>query len=151
MTRHKVMIPALLLAAALVGGVPPLPEPSAVAQAAQVDPPREHHFVRYIEGHIAFLKAELHIQPDQEAAWSKVADAMRADVQEFDQFRQQHPTDTATKPSALQHLEERAAHAALRAKGEQRFLDAFRPLYGQLSDAQKQAADELLGQRREEF
>lgn len=51
----------------------------------------------------------------------------------------------------LQHLEERADFTALRAKGEQRFLEAFRPLYERLSDAQKQAADDLLGQRREEL
>ena len=142
----------MLLAAGLLSGMPLLSAPSAIAQAVQNDAPRQHDFGRHIEGHIAFLKAELRIRPDQEAAWSKVADAMRTDVAEFEQFRQQHSSDTATRPTtALQHLEERAAHAALRAKGEQRFLDAFRPLYGQLSDAQKQTADELLGRRREEF
>ena len=141
----------MLLAAGLLCGMPLFSVPSALAQAAQNDAPRQYDFSTHIEGHIAFLKAELHIRPDQEAAWSKVADTMRADVVEYEQFRQQHSSDSATKPTALKHLEERAAHAALRAKGEQRFLDAFRPLYGQLSDAQKQTADELLGHRREEF
>ena len=141
----------MLLAAGLLSGMPLSSVPSAIAQVAQNDAPRQYEFGRYIEGHIAFLKAELHIRPDQEAAWSKVADAMLADVAEYDQFRQQHASDSARKPTAIQHLEERAAHAALRAKGEQRFLDAFRPFYGQLSDAQKQTADELLGHRREEF
>ena len=102
----------------------------------------------------AGLKAEelvlLSNVPGQEALWNKVAEVMRADTAEIDQFRRQHP-EPSTKPTALQHLEERAAFTALRAKGEQRFLDAFRPLYDQLSDAQKQAANELLGHRREEF
>jgi hypothetical protein len=151
MALRKTTILAVLLAAASIGGVAPLSERSAVAQTAQGDLSREQHFGSHIEGHIAFMKAELHITPDQEALWSKVAEVMRADVAGFDQFRQQHPTETPTKPTALQHLEERAAHTALRAKGEQRFLDAFRPLYELLSDAQKQAADELLGHRREEF
>lgn len=148
MARHIVMIPALLLAAALIGGISPLSAPSAMAQTTQNDPSRGH-FSAHIEGHIAFLKAELHITPAQEALWGKVAEAMRIDVAEFDQFRLQHPTET--KPTALRHLEERAAYTALRAQGEQRFLEAFRPLYEQLSDGQKQAADELLGQRREEL
>jgi protein CpxP len=151
MSLHKMTTPALLLAAAFIGGTPLLSEPSAMAQTAQSDLPRERHFGSHIEGHIAFLKAELHITPDQEALWSKVAEVMRADVADFDQFRQRHPTETATKPTALQHLEERAAYTALRAKGEQRFLEAFRPLYAQLSDTQKRAADELLGNRREEL
>lgn len=150
MALHKMTIPVLLLAAALTGGVPLLSERSATAQTAQSDPPRERHFGKYIEGHIAFLKAELRITPDQEALWNKVAEVMRADTAEFDQFRRQHP-EPSTKPTALQHLEERAAFTALRAKGEQRFLEAFRPLYERLSDAQKQAADDLLGQRREEL
>ena len=150
MALHKITILALLLAAGLICGIPLLSEPSAMAQAAQSDPRRER-FDSHIEGHIAFLKAELHITPDQETLWSKVAEAMHADVADFDQFRKQHPTETPTNPTALQHLEERAAYTALRAKGEQRFLDAFRPLYDQLSDAQKQAANELLGHRREEF
>lgn len=151
MTLHKMTIPVLLLGAALIGGISLPSGPSAMAQSARSDPAQERHFGTHIEGHIAFLKAELHITPDQEALWSRLTDAMRADVVDFGQFRQQHPVDASTKPTALQHLEERAAYTALRAKGEQRFLEAFRPLYGQMSDAQKLAADELLGNRQEEF
>jgi len=150
MMLHKTTV-GMFVAVGLLSAMPLFSVPTALAQAVGNDAARQYDFGRHIEGHIAFLKTELRIRPDQEAAWSKVADAMRTDVAEYEQFQQQHSSNSATKPTALQHLEERAAHAALRAKGEQRFLDAFRPLYGQLSDAQKQTADELLGRRREEF
>jgi hypothetical protein len=141
-------MPALLLFTAL--GAMALPVSPAAAQAAQGAPAHERLFGEHVEGHIAFLKAELTITPAQEALWEKVAVVMRADVADFETFRAQDSARAQARPTALQHLEDRVAYTALRAKGEQRFLDAFRPLYNALSVAQKQSADELLGQRREE-
>jgi hypothetical protein len=149
MVCSKIAFAALLLFTTAVGTTTLSPISPAMAQASQSAVPHELRFGAHIEGHIAFLKAELNITPAQETLWSKVAEAMRADVADFDQLKPQTFAKMQRPPTALQHLEERAAYTALRAKGEQRFLEAFRPLYEQLSDAQKLIADELLGQRHE--
>ncbi len=127
-----------------------LPVSSALAQDEQNNSIHEQRIETHIEGHIAFLKAELNITPDQEAPWNTVAAVMRADATDFDRLRSQYLAMIQTPPTALRHLEERAAYTALQATCEQRFLDAFRPLYQKLSDAQKKTADELLGRAREE-
>jgi hypothetical protein len=120
-----------------------------MARDDQSAPASERRFAEHIEGHIAFLKTELNITPAQESLWNAVATVMRVDVAEFERLKPQQSGKMPSRPTALQHLEERAAYMAQRAKSEQRFLDAFRPLYEKLSDAQKQSADELLGQWRE--
>lgn len=139
MSIKTAILPAVLLSGALAAAAPV----AAQAQQTQAGPAaawREHG--AHVEGHIAFLKAELGIAPAQEPLWAAVAAAMRQDVAELEQARKAQP---ATPPNAVQRLERRAAIAALRAKGEQRFLDAFRPLYAALSEAQKRTADELIG------
>lgn len=142
MAYAKFLLPALLLSTALAAAVP-FP---VAAQDAQPGPAHIWHFGAHVEGHIAFLKAELAITPAQEALWDKVAGTIREDVAEFEHFRQPLPVKP---PTAVQRLEHRAAVTALRAKGEQRFLEAFRPLYASLSDAQKRTADELIGHEHE--
>jgi hypothetical protein len=95
----------------------------------------------HIEGHIAFLKAELKIAPAQEALFEKVAAAMREDVADFRKMREQ---PAAAPRTAVDALEQRARLADLRGKAENRFLAAFRPLYDSLSPDQKQTADGLM-------
>jgi len=97
----------------------------------------------HVEGHIAFMKAELGITPEQEMLWGPVASAMREDVKKL----QEAERKVARKPapdSALEYLDNRVNFANLRAEGEVRFLNAFRPLYANLSPQQKQIADDLL-------
>ncbi len=97
----------------------------------------------HVEGHIAFLKAEIGISAAQEAEWQPVAAAMREDVRNLNdaehRIARQQGSDTA-----LDYLQNRVLFANLRAQGEQRFLTAFQPLYGVLSSQQKRVADELL-------
>ena len=143
--------PALILLAAVVGGTVFLPQSVAMAHDDQSLPTSERHIGNHIDGHIAFLKAELNITAAQEALWDKVAAVMRADVSDFNHLTPRAPAKIQAPPTALQHLEERVAYTALRAKCEQRFLEAFRPLYETLSEAQRHNADELLGQGREEL
>jgi hypothetical protein len=100
----------------------------------------------HIAGHIAFLKAELMITPAQEAAWDKVADAMRQDVEEYNAAVGRIPP-SQTPPDALASLSQRAEFADLRARGERRFLSVFTPLYNSLSPQQKAAADDLFATR----
>jgi hypothetical protein len=82
----------------------------------------------------------------QEPAWDKVAEAMRQDVQEYDDAVRRLP-NAQTPPNAIDSLTQRSIFASLRAKGEQRFLDVFRPLYDSLSPQQKAAADDLFATR----
>ena len=153
MALNKFAVPvlALLLFPVIVAGATVLPISLAMAHDDQGAPVFERHVGDHMEGHIAFLKAELQITPAQEALWDKVATAMRADVKDFEHLRPQTLATVPTPPTALRHLEERAAYTALQAKCEQRFLVAFRPLYEQFSGAQKRAADDLLGQWHEEL
>jgi len=151
MAHVKTTLPALFVFGVIVAGAAVLPSFSAMAHDEQGGPTFEQRVGDHIEGHIAFLKVELKITPAQEALWDKVAAVMRADVVDFDRLPAQNAAKVQAQPTALQHLEERALYTALRAKCEQRFLDVFRPLYEQLTAAQRQVADELLGQRREEM
>jgi hypothetical protein len=97
----------------------------------------------HVEGHIAFLKAELGITPAQESMWAPVASAMREDVRNFQEARSKAKQKQMPE-NAIEHLENRVVFANLRAQGETRFLNAFRPLYNSLSPQQKQTADDLL-------
>jgi hypothetical protein len=100
----------------------------------------------HVEGHIAFLKAELGITDAQAPLWDKVAAAMREDVAEMTAAMPQ--ADGQAPQTAVAYLETRARLTALRAEGEARFLAAFRPLYEALSADQRKTADELLTHRR---
>ena len=134
------------LAQTFAQAAPPAP------QAAPAMPRHGHDWSpsRHVEGRIAYLKAELKITPQQEAAWTQVADAMRANAHDADalvaQMRSQR--DSGQKPNAVQRLELRGRFAALRAQSNDRLLAAFRPLYASLTPDQQQAADHLLGGHR---
>jgi len=151
MAPQRITLSARVMVGAIIGAAILVPAFSAMANDCEGPPMVERHAASHIEGHIAFLRAELKITPAQEALWDTVAVVMRADVSEFEHPSPQNLTKIQMQPRALQHLEERALHSALQAKSEQRFLDAFRPLYDQLSDAQKHVADELLGHWREDM
>lgn len=141
MVLRKFGLPGLVLIAATVGG-------TAFAQMAPpMTGPQMHarQFGSHVEGHIAFLKAELGITPAQASLWDVVATAVREDVADFARQTAQDAAKMPTRPTAVESLELRAKYTELRAKGEHRFVDAFRPLYDKLSDGQKQTADALLG------
>jgi LTXXQ motif family protein len=97
----------------------------------------------HVEGHIAFLKAELAITPAQESLWMPVATAMREDVRNL-QEADAKAIRTPGPNNAIEYLESRVTFANLRAQGEARFLTAMRPLYENLSAQQKHVADGLL-------
>lgn len=151
MTAKRSLIFALALLPAVAVGVTGMAPKHAAAQGMPGGPPAGQAYrpphSSHIEGHIAFLKTELKITPAQEALFAKVADAMREDVKEFGQARQQAVANFHMPPTAVQILEMRANLATLRAKTEDRFLAAFRPLYQSLSADQKQVADEMMARR----
>jgi periplasmic protein CpxP/Spy len=145
------------LAAALFTGVAAVGLNSAVAQTApptanSPSAPTEtrHHAMermmpgQFVEGRIAFLKAELKITPAQETQWQSVAGAMRDNAKTLDQ------TITAARQNrgatdAVQRLELREQFAKVRADNTARLLAAFKPLYGSLSPEQQQTANQLVG------
>ncbi|HUZ72120.1 MAG TPA: Spy/CpxP family protein refolding chaperone [Stellaceae bacterium] len=156
MSDRKFIIPALVLAAALgSAGAVTLPVQQAVAQTTTGAPPPPHPGHRpwaerpnFIEGRIAFLKAELKITPAQSAQFDKVAQAMRENTAERRKTFQQMRAERDQPPSALQHLEMGARLASMHAQQTDRFLAAFRPLYDSMTPAQKKTADEIMGPHR---
>lgn len=153
MKSHRLSAPAFVLLAGLGGLVaaapafaqsaPPAGGTQTPAPAAQVQPAHEHHrsAEQFVAGRIAFLKAELKITPQQEAQWSKVAEAMHLNAKAIDAARAQKPEGPQT---AVQALEARSRFAETMAKNTERMLAAFRPLYQNLSPDQQKMADEIL-------
>lgn len=156
MKKPLIAVSALALLAG-AASFAPLAQPFAQAappapQAAPAMPRHGHDWSpsRHVEGQIAYLRAELKITPQQEAAWSKVADAMRANARDGDalmtQLRAERQPDQ--KPNAVQRLEARGKFAAFRAQADDRLLAAFRPLYASLTPDQQQSANQLFGGHR---
>ena len=153
-TTHRLSLPAFALLVGLGGltaAAPAFaqaaaPAPGTAAPAPAATPPmHEHHrsAEQFVAGRIAFLKAELKITPQQEAPWSKVAEAMRLNAKAIDATRAQK---VEGPQSAVQALETRSRFAETMAKNTERMLTAFRPLYQTLSPDQQKMADELLAE-----
>lgn len=154
MTSHRLSLPALALLVGLGGltATAPVfaqtaaPTPGTATPAPAATPPmHEHHrsAEQFVAGRIAFLKAELKITPQQEAQWSKVAEAMRLNAKAIDATRAQKVEGPRT---AVQALEGRNRFAETMAKNTERMLTAFRPLYQSLSPDQQKLADEILAE-----
>jgi protein CpxP len=155
-TRSKLTIGAVLAGLAISGsGLTAVAfAQNATAPAAQTQqqakPHRQH--ADHIEGRIAFLHTELKITPEQQAQWDRVAAAMRSNDQDMHKAFETMRANRSTTPlNAVQRLEMRAQFGTLRTQSDQRFLEAFKPLYASLSDNQKQSADELFGQHHHHF
>jgi len=118
--------------------------PAAYDQSDTTPDQRESTSNQHVEGHIAFLKAELRITPAQEQLWISVADAMREDVKEMKDAEKQVAHQTQGHETTIEYLQNRVLFANLRAQGEERFLTALQPLYDNFSSQQKKCADELL-------
>jgi protein CpxP len=144
-----------LLAAALFTGVAALGVAPALAQNAPAAAPAEMHHQqglywmpgRFVAGRIAFLRAELHITPAQQAQWRHVAAAMRQNARALD-----HVIATARQHretmNPLERLALREQFAKVRADNIARLLAAFKPLYAGLSPQQKDMAGMLIGLHR---
>jgi len=143
-----VLATALFASVAAVGLDPALAQTSANSGATA----NETHLQagarmmpgRFIDGRIAFLKAELKITPAQEGQWQQVEAAMRENAKNLGQ------TIAAARQNqdgmnAIQRLELRDQFAKTRSENNSRFLAAFKPLYAGLSPEQQKMADQLIG------
>ena len=128
--RTPFLAAALLTGVAAVGLTPALaqsaPEP-AHSTAAHSE---AHHHARmtpeqFVDGRIAFWKAELKITPAQERQWQEVEAAMRENARAVDQTittARQNRTGT----DAVQRLELREQFAKVRVDNDARLLAAFK-------------------------
>jgi protein CpxP len=149
--RTPFLAAALFTAVAAIGLAPALAQ-SAPAPANSTAAPGEarHHAMermmpgQFVDGRIAFLKAQLKITPAQEAQWQQVEAAMRENAKTLDQ------TITTARQNrgnmdAVQRLELREQFAKVRVDNDARLLAAFKPLYASLSPEQQQMANQLVG------
>ena len=149
MSLHRNRILAGALAIGILGAAAPavFAQPTPQAQPAAPKTPRA--FNARTDGRIAFLKAELKITPAQAPAFDAFAGVLRRNADEMTaemkKAQERHASDTVKRrPTALEQLERRADAAKTQAAQSQRYLDAFKPLYTQLTDEQKKTADEIL-------
>ena len=148
--RTPFLAAALFTSVAVVGLTPAMAQ-TASGPANPTAAPSEtrHHGMarmmpgQFVDGRIAFFKAELKITPAQEGQWQQVAAAMRENATAIDQ------TITTTRQNrtgmdAVQRLELRQQFAKVRADNDARLLAAFKPLYASLSPEQQQMANQLV-------
>jgi protein CpxP len=149
--RTPLLAAALLTGVAAVGLAPAFAQtaPGPANSTAAPSEARHHAMSRmmpgqFVDGRIAFLKAELKIAPAQETQWQQVDAAMRENAKALDQTittaRQNRPG-----MDAVQRLELREQFAKVRAGNDARLLAAFNPLCASLSPEQQQMANQLVG------
>ena len=90
------------------------------------------------------LKADLKITEVQTPAWNNFADAMRANAKAMQSAATDMRPAEGAAPDALKRVEAMDAMAKVHAQGAERLLSAFRPLYAQMNDEQRQLAAQKL-------
>ena len=147
--RTPFLAAALLTGVAAIGLAPVSAQTAPANSTAAPSEPRHHAMEKmmpgqFVEGRIAFLKAQLKITPAQEAQWQQVEAAMRENAKTLDQ------TITTARQNrgdmdAVQRLELREQFAKVRVDNDARLLSAFKPLYASLSPEQQQMANQVVG------
>jgi hypothetical protein len=109
--------------------------------------PAGGHAIEHVEGHIAFLRAELKITDAQAKAWDEFAAAIRANAKQLNDMRVElAKADTAdTSPVARMERQEKILTARLEIV--RRTKPALLALYSALSDNQKKSLAELTSHR----
>ena len=96
-----------------------------------------------IEGRIAFLRAELKITDAQDKAWSGYADALRANAKRLGDLRAAAQGSPAAA-TLVDRLDRQERWLVARGEGVRAIKTQLASLYAILTDAQKNAAEELL-------
>lgn len=100
--------------------------------------------VGFIDGRLAFVKAELKVTDRQMPEWNAFATTMRANAKAInEQLKPLRAGRWAAKPLP-ERLEEQAKVMAARVDAFNRTSEAVKPLYAVLDDAQKKIADVIL-------
>ena len=95
-----------------------------------------------VEKRIKNMHAALHITPNQEGQWAKVAQVMRDNAKVLDALSQAR-FDHAKSMTAVEDLKSYAEITDAHADGIKKFTPVFATLYDGMSDAQKKDADAL--------
>ncbi len=98
---------------------------------------------RHLDGHVAFLKAELKITPAQEAEWTAFADALRAGAATMGPMMGQ----TGPTESVGEMFTQKERLLTTRLENAKRLHAAWAKLEPGLSADQKKAATDLIGSR----
>lgn len=132
-----------LLAAAILAGPPPAQAQEAKAQPA---PSKQSPAVvakpDQVEQRIADLHAKLGIKPDQEQAWTNLAQVMRDNAAKMKALLDKwaRSNSSATAVDSLKIHEEMAQEHA---KALGRLIPAFESLYAMMAPEQKATADKV--------
>ena len=98
--------------------------------------------VRTVDGHLAFLRTELGIKPDQEPLWQDFAKTVRANA---DRMRKTHHWGHIyATTNLLERLDRYEKHLSARVDMLRNAQSNLRPLYAGLDEKQKSRADEIL-------
>lgn len=101
--------------------------------------------IDYVEGRIAFLRAELKITDAQNSAWNGFSDALRANAKALAELRKSMASQSGNAaPGLVDRLTLQEKWLAARLEGTRAIRDALATLVATLSDEQKKLADELL-------
>jgi hypothetical protein len=100
-----------------------------------------------VNGHLAFLQAELKIADAQLPLWSKFADAVRASAQAHNRMMDGNTAATKPEASPVAHLEHQEHALAQRLNGVRAVRGALAPLYAALSPEQQKTFSNLLPMR----
>jgi hypothetical protein len=96
------------------------------------------------EARLAYLKSELKITADQEAAWNAYGSAVKQQAAQMQAFR----TAMFSTQTAQERITLHTEHTKQRAAGFEALDKGLRELYGVLTADQKAAADLYLGRMR---
>jgi hypothetical protein len=102
---------------------------------------RESHEQR-VEERITMMHAKLGITPEEEGQWARVADVMRENAREIDALANERKSKAGSM-DAVDDLESYSEIAEAHADGIRKLTPVFAELYDNMSDVQKDEADEL--------
>src|SRR5271154_4807543 len=148
--RTPILAAALLTGVAAVGLTPALAQTAPGPANTTAAPSEARHQAmermmpgKFVDGRIAFWKAELKITPAEEGQWQQVEAALRENAKALDQTIITTRQDRGHMDT-IQRLELREQFAKVRADNDARLLAAFKPLYASLSPEQQRVANQLV-------
>jgi hypothetical protein len=104
--------------------------------------------IEHVEGHIAFLRAELKISDAQAKLWDEFAAALRANAKQLNELRAELAKAPAAAASPVEQLARREKALAARLEIARRTRPALEALYAALTEDQKKAFARLMSHRR---
>lgn len=102
--------------------------------------------IKHVEGHIAFLKAELKITDAQQKPWDQFADALRTNAKQMNEMHGAMMQDMGKSMPIATRLERQEKMLSARMDAVKRTRAALTGLVAVLGDDQKKMLEELMPQ-----